>query len=398
MEAFFRTHKYLVEHVQSPVRRLLMSEVDWTHRLIGIKGSRGVGKTTFLLQYAKDYFDPEDKTCLYINLNNFYFTNRSLVSFADEFRKSGGKTLLIDQVFKYPEWNKELRHIYDNFEDLHVVFTGSSVMRLKDTDENPDLAGCVHSYNLRGYSFREYLNLMSGENFKAYTLEEILENHQEIANEITAQIKPLAYFQDYLHHGYYPIFLEKTNFSENLLKIMNMIIEVDILLLKQMELKYLPKIRKLFYLLATNAINTPCSPNVSQLSVDIETSRATVMNYIKYLKDARMLNWLYSIDESFPKKPEKIYLQNTNQMYAIWPNNVSRKALCETFFVNNMVRDRKIHSGNQHDEFLIDEKYSFCVVAKDEKRKNNTKGYLAVDMIDVGNEKMIPLWLFGFLY
>ncbi len=398
MDAFFRTHKYLIEHVESPVKRQLMSEIDWNHRLIGIKGSRGVGKSTFLLQYAKENFNPEDKTCLYINLNNFYFTNRSLIGFADEFRKSGGKTLLIDQVFKYPEWSKELRYCYDNFEDLHIVFSGSSVMRLKDKEENPDLAGCVHSYNLRGFSFREYINLMSGTDLPSYTLDEILENHVEIAKDITSKVKPLAYFQDYLHHGYYPVFLEKTNFSENLLKIMNMIIEVDILLLKQMELKYLPKIRKLFYLLASSAINTPSSPNVSQMSGDIETSRATVMNYIKYLKDARLLNWLYSEDEDFPKKPEKIFLQNTNQMYAIWPNNVSRKALCDTFFVNNMVRDKKVHSGNKSCEFIINGKYNFCVIPKEEKIKNNTKAYQAVDMMDIGNEKIIPLWLFGFLY
>jgi predicted AAA+ superfamily ATPase len=397
MDAFFRTHKYLVDHVESPVKRLLMSEIDWNHRLIGIKGSRGVGKTTFLLQYAKENFNTEDKTCLYINLNNFYFTNRSLRGFADEFRKSGGKTLLIDQVFKYPDWSKELRYCYDNFQDLHIVFSGSSVMRLKD--DNPDLAGCVHSYNLRGFSFREFLNLMTGSNFKAYTLEEILTNHKAIAEEITDKLKPLAYFQDYLHHGYYPIFLEHTNFSENLLKIMNMIVEVDILLLKQMELKYLPKIRKLFYLLASCSICTPCAPNVSQLSVDIETSRATVMNYIKYLKDARLLNWLYPEEDNFPKKPEKLFLQNTNQMYAIWPNNnISRKALCETFFVNNMVRDKKVHSGSGNDEFLIDNQYLFTVVAKDEKKKNNTKAYQAIDMMDIGSEKMIPLWLFGFLY
>lgn len=398
MEAFYRTHKYLVEHVQSPVKRQLMSEVNWNHRLIGIKGSRGVGKTTFLLQYAKDFFDAEDKTCLYINLNNFYFTNRSLINFADEFRKSGGKTLLIDQVFKYPEWSKELRYCYDNFEDLHIVFTGSSVMRLKDPEENPDLAGIVQSYNLRGYSYREFLNLVTGNNFRPYTFEEILANHEEIAKEITAELKPLAYFQDYLHHGYYPIFLEKTNFSENLLKIMNMIIEVDILLLKQMELKYLPKIRKLFYLLAGSAINVPSSPNVSNLSLDIETSRATVMNYIKYLKDARLLNWIYPAEESFPKKPEKIYLQNTNQMYAIWPSNVSRKALCETFFVNNMVRDRAVNSGKKEDEFVIDSEHSFFVIPKDEKQKTNTKAYQAVDMMEIGKDKAIPLWLFGFLY
>jgi len=396
MDTFFRTHKYLVEHIESPVTRLLMSEIDWRHRLIGIKGSRGVGKTTFLLQYAKDNFSVDDRTCLYINLNNFYFTNRTLVSFADEFQKSGGKTLLIDQVFKYPDWGKDLRYCYENFKDLHIVFSGPSVMRLKD-EESP-VAECVQSYNLRGYSFREYINLMKGTNLCPYTLEEILQNHEQIAKEITSVIKPLAYFQDYLHHGYYPLFLENTNYSENLLKLMNMTIEVDILFLKQIELKYLPKISKLLYLLATNATSVPCSPNVSQLSLDIETSRATVMNYIKYLKDARMLNWLYSENEDFPKKPDRIYMQNTNQMYAIFPSNINRKALCETFFVNNMVRDKDVLFTTDGADFLIDKQYPFKVVAKDENLKNDVKVFQAIDMMDIGKKKSIPLWLFGFLY
>ena len=265
MEAFFKTHKYLVEHLYSPVRRGLMDEINWEDRLIGIKGSRGVGKTTFLLDYAREYFGADNKECLYINLNHFYFTERTLVDFAAEFRAKGGKVLLIDQVFKYSNWSRELRYCYDNFEDLKIVFSGSSVMRLKE--ENPDLSGKVVSYNLRGFSFREFLNLMSGNQFSAYTFDEVVENHQEIAKRICSVVRPMAYFQDYLHHGFYPFFLEKRNFSENLLKTMNMMLEVDVLYIKQIEQSYLPKLRKLLYLLATSA---PCTPNVSQLSKDID--------------------------------------------------------------------------------------------------------------------------------
>ena len=184
MDAFFKTHKYLVEHLYAPVRRGLMDEIDWNDRLIGIKGSRGVGKTTFLLDYARERFGADNKECLYVNLNHFYFTERTLVDFAAEFRAKGGKVLLIDQVFKYSDWSRELRYCYDHFEDLRIVFSGSSVMRLKE--ENPDLSGKVVSYNLRGFSFREYLNLMSGHHFPAYALDEVLERHREIAREIFA--------------------------------------------------------------------------------------------------------------------------------------------------------------------------------------------------------------------
>ena len=228
MEVFYRTHNYLVEHTNAPVRRDLMDEIDWSARLIGIKGTRGVGKTTFLLQYAKEKFG-FDRSCLFVNMNNFYFSQCSLVDFAGEFVKRGGKVLLIDQVFKLPHWSHDLRTCYERYPNLKIVFTGSSVMRLKD--ENPELNGIVRSYNLRGFSFREFLNLQTGNHFSSYSLEEILNNHEHIAKTILPHTNPLNYFQDYIHHGFYPFFLEKRNFSENLLKTMNMMIEVDILLI-----------------------------------------------------------------------------------------------------------------------------------------------------------------------
>ena len=214
METFYRTHCYLVEHTNAPARRDLMDEIDWSDRLIGIKGTRGVGKTTFLLQYAKEKFGT-DRSCLYINMNNFYFSEHSLVDFAGEFVKRGGKVLLIDQVFKYCDWSKDLRRCYDTYQDLKIVFTGSSVMRLKE--ENPELRGIVKVYYLRGFSFREFLNLQAGTDFHSYTLEQILSNHVNISKEILNKVDPLDYFQDYLHHGFYPFYLEKRNFSENLL-------------------------------------------------------------------------------------------------------------------------------------------------------------------------------------
>ena len=186
MEAFYRTHAYLVEHTNAPVRRDLMDEIDWSHRLIGIKGTRGVGKTTFLLQYAKEKFGT-DRSCLFINMNNFYFSGHTLVEFATEFQRRGGKVLLIDQVFKYPNWSQELRECYNAFPNLKIVFTGSSVMRLKE--ENLELRDIAHSYNLRGFSFREFLNLQTGMRFRAYTLDEILKNHEIIAKGILAKVQ-----------------------------------------------------------------------------------------------------------------------------------------------------------------------------------------------------------------
>ncbi|MDR0758395.1 MAG: AAA family ATPase [Tannerella sp.] len=392
MEAFYRTHKYLLSHLNSPVRRGLMDEINWDDRLIGIKGSRGVGKTTFLLSYAREFFGIDNRDCLYINLNHFFFSDRTLVDFAAEFRAQGGKTLLIDQMFKYPGWSKELRYCYDHFPDLRIVFTGSSVMRLKE--ENPDLSGKVSSWYLRGFSFREYLNLMAGCRFQAFSLDEVMKNHEAIAKEICSATKPLHYFRDYLHHGFYPFFLEKRNFSENLLKTMNMTLEVDVLYIKQIEHSYLPKLRKLFYLLSLEA---PSTLNVSQLSKKIEVSRATVMNYIKYLKEARLVSLLYAAGEEAGKKPSRAYLYNSNLMYAVNQLPVNESNVNKTFFYNQLLKDNRLNTSDKNADFLVNETYDFQI-ASQPKVKNISAVYYAADKMEAGAENMIPIWLFGFLY
>jgi len=395
MEAFFRTHAYLVEHTNAPVRRTLMDEINWDDRMIGIKGTRGVGKTTFLLQYAKEKFGAHDKRCLYVNMNNFYFQGKGIADFAGDFVNNGGKVLLIDQVFKQPNWSTELRKCYDSYPNLKIVFTGSSVMRLKE--ENPELHSIVESYNLRGFSFREYLNLMTGNNFHAYTLEEILHNHEHIIKDILPLISPMKYFSDYIHHGFYPFFLEHANFSENLLKTMNMMTEVDILLIKQIDLKYLTKIKKLFYLLA---VEGPKAPNISNLAHEIQTSRATVMNYIKYLADARLINIIYPVGHEFPKKPSKVMMHNSNLMYAIYPIQVNEQELMETFFVNSLWKDHQVNQASKDHYFTIDgnRKFKITDALSEHKQRCNPDTIYARYNTEVGKDNLIPLWLLGFLY
>lgn len=394
MDAFFRTHTYLVEHTNAPVRRSLMDEIDWSHRLIGIKGTRGVGKTTFLLQYAKENFAADDTRCLYVNMNNLYFQGRGFADFAGEFSRRGGKVLLIDQVFKHPDWSHELRRCYDRYPGLKIVFTGSSVMRLKD--ENPELCGIVKSYNLRGFSFREYLNLQTGNNFPAYSLDDILNNHEHIVKRILPMASPARHFQNYLHHGFYPFFLEHRNFSENLLKNMNMTTEVDILLIKQIELKYLTRIKKLFYMLS---VDGPKAPNISNLAKEIDTSRATVMNYIKYLADARLINIIYPQGQTFPKKPAKVMMHNSNLMYAIYPIKAEKQAVMETFFVNTMWKDHKVNEAGKDECYIIDGKRKFRVCDADNTkiRYNDDTTYVRYNT-EVGKGNQLPLWLLGFLY
>ena len=394
-EAFFHTHAYLLEHTNATVRRNLMDEIDWNERMIGIKGTRGVGKTTFLLQYAKEKFGPGDRQCLYVNMNNFYFQGRGIADFAGDFVRHGGRVLLIDQVFKQPDWSQELRKCHDLYPDLKIVFTGSSVMRLKE--ENPELNGIAKSYNLRGFSFREYLNLQTGNNFPPYELEDILKNHEHIIKQILPKVRPRRYFHDCIHHGFYPFFLEHRNFSENLLKTMNMMTEVDILLIKQIELKYLTKIKKLFYLLAVDGSK---APNISELAKSIETSRATVMNYIKYLADARLINMIYPIGQEFPKKPGKIMMHNSNLMYAIYPITVEEQDLMETFFVNSLWKDHLVNQAGKDHFFMVDgdRKFRVCDAQAPSKIRYNPDTIYARYNTEVGKDNRIPLWLLGFLH
>lgn len=408
LEPFFKIYDYLVANVNPPIRRKLMDEIDWNARLIAIKGGRGVGKTDFVLARAKEVEAADQaewdklmqrsrrkrvrpRTCLYINLNNFYFTEHTLVEFAGKFVKQGGKTLFIDQTFKYPGWSKELRRCHDRYKDLHIVFVASPVMRL--IEDNRDLAPIVKMYNLRGYSFREYLVLRTGLKLEPLTLDTIMRNHASYARTLCERINPLEYFEDYLKEGYFPAFLEKKNFEADVLKQMNMMLEVDVLIIKQIEVSNLPKMRRLLQLMLET---TPCPLNISNISDAIECSRATTMNYIKYLKDARLLNLLYMEGKSYPMKPVRVYMQNTNIAYRCIGRDFDMQDIYETFFYNMVHVYHKINATERNAMFVLDGKYYFDVKAQ--KPERGCIRPTAVGDIQVGLGNEIPMWIFGFLY
>lgn len=391
MDFLYHLHNTLLESPGKYLERQLNSLIDWEYPLICIKGFRGVGKTAFILDHIRKEYG-NDRSVLYLNLNNFYFTKRRLFSFADEFSKRGGQVLFLDQINKYPEWSSELRKCYDEIPGLKIVFTASPVLRV--ADENPDLNGIVKLYHLDGLSFREFLNYKTGLSFRSYSLEEILENHVAIAHSVVEQVKPLAFFSDYLKYGYYPYFMDNQSFYENtLLKNINLALEIDIPYINQVELKYLSKLRKLLYIISSE---TPLSPNVSKLASAIETSRATVMNYLKYLRNARLIQLLYQngeFDEA--RKPERVYMNNTNLLYAIMPENTDSVNLRHTFFYNQVGSKCDIKSSSVAD-FRVNHRYDFLVGGR--KTEASDLAYAAADMVEIGEGKKIPLWLFGFLY
>jgi uncharacterized protein len=393
MEVFKNIHNSLLEGQSFPFSRELLKQIDWSHRLICIKGFRGVGKTSFLLDYIRKNYKNDDSV-LFINLNNFYFTRRRIFSFADEFSKLGGKVLFLDQIQKYPDWSAELRMCYEQLPDLKIVFTASPVLRV--ADGNPDMQGIVKIYHLEGLSFREFLNYKTGENFPVYSFDEILKNHVKISQEIVSKIKPLAYFNAYLLTGYFPYYLSDPSFYNiKILQNINLALEIDIPYLNQIELKYLTKLRKLLLILAAQS---PCTPNISKLATSVDVSRATIMNYLRYLKNARLINLIYSNGNGSPdqmKKPEKVYIHNTNLLYAIAPDNIGSLNLRLTFFLNQVGYLNTVEISDSGD-FLVNKNYHFKVGGK---KIDSAEGiYAAADMIEFGEGNKIPLWMFGFLY
>jgi uncharacterized protein len=393
MEYFREAHINLINNTKSIVRRDLMDEIDWDQRLIGIKGFRGIGKTSFLINYLKENFPADSKEVLYINLNSFYFSSRKITGFADDFYKRGGKLLVLDQIHKYPFWAEELNECYDKMPELKIIFSTSPVLRIHEG--NSQLKDKVRIYHLPGLSFREFINYHANLNFKKLSFDEIMENHVVIASEITSKVKPLAYFEEYLEHGYYPYFLDKKSyFSDDLLKHINLTLEIDVTYLNQIELKYLSKLRKLLYVIANEV---PFSPNVSKLSTAVETSRATVMNYLRYLKNARLINLLYTNgDEDQMKKPAKVYMQNTNLLYTVAPGNKENTTSRQTFFYNQVSNYNNLTSAEGFD-FLVNNKYLFTIGGK-YNEPITAESYSAADRIEIGDGRKIPLWLFGFLY
>ena len=410
LDAFFRIHDFLVSHTTMPIRRLLMDEIDWNDRLIAVKGGRGVGKTDFLLARVREVEEEWEQAalqepvsrrrkksmkdirpCLYVSLSDFYFTENTLIDLAAKFVKMGGQYLFLDHVFKYPNWSRELKRCFTKFKTLHIIFCATPVMPLEE--DNHDISDIVKTYNLRGFSFREYLNLQTGLRLRSYSLEELLQHHASISREICDRVRPLDYFNDYLNHGYYPSYLESKSFEAELLKTMNTMLEVDVLMIKQIDVSYLPKLRKLLYILMRE---TPCALNVSNISEEIGLSRATTMNYIKYLKDSRLINLLYLENKNFPMKPTKAYMHNSNLAQMLFTREVSKQDLYETCFYASIHGAHKVNATERSAMFVVDGKYYFDVHVEPSLR--DTIRPTAVGELELGRGNQMPLWLLGFLY
>lgn len=376
--------------------RSFIDTIDWDNRFIGIKGSRGVGKTTVVLQYIKLNYKP-DKRVLYISLDHLYFLENTVYDLVADFYKKGGEFIAIDEVHKYKNWAIEIKNIYDDMPKLKLIFTGSCLLQIHQA--KADLSRRAVVYEMPGLSFREFLQFETKMPLNTYTVEQIVENHVAIAIEITQKVKPLHYFSDYLRYGYYPFYLEnKKSFHQKLGEVLLTVLEVDIPQYAAIATSNIILLKKLMAIIS-NAV--PFKPNMNSISERSNISLNTMKNYLNLLNDAQLLNLLYTEDKGINSlgKPEKIYVHNANLMYNLVsiPNEGSIR---ETFFFNQVSQKNTVFASKQVD-FIVNNHYFFEVGGKNKKQtqlKNIPNSYIIKDDIEIGSEKNIPLWLFGFLY
>jgi predicted AAA+ superfamily ATPase len=395
MNDLFDNHRRLIEELDCRFDRI--TDIEWNDRLIGVTGARGVGKTTYLLNHIKNKLSKEAKA-IYVSLDDIYFSSHSLVEFAGDWLKRGGTHLFLDEIHKYPNWSQELKNIYDRYKKLKVVFTGSSLLHIYSGKS--DLSRRAVVYTMHGLSFREFLQIETGKHFETYTLKEVIKNHEKISKEILKEIRPLAFFEDYLEYGYYPFYLEsKTSYHRKLMNTITLMLEVDLPYLRHVEVKYIHKLKKLLHVIA-HAV--PFQPNITKLAGDIEVSRNTVMLYLNYLEESKILNLLHSKSSSdaYLAKPEKVFLHHPNIIQAINKTHCEVGTIRESFFYNQVNNVYPVKSSPVSD-FLVDEQFTFEVGGKNKNRKqikNIKNSFVAADNIEYGHETTIPLWLFGFLY
>ncbi len=389
--------KQIIEQVSLKFERYLISKINWKNRLIAIKGARGSGKTTLILQYILKNLKI-DNTVLYISLEDLYFYDNKLLSLADEFVLNGGKYLFLDEVHKYPDWSREIKLIYDKHKDLNVVFTSSSILEI--TKAKYDLSRRVVEYYLKELSLREYIELKTGLKIDFYNFNELIENHTEISKNIVKNIKPIFEFNNYSLNGAYPFFIEgEDEYPKKLKNVINIILENDLTSVFNIDFNLVSKLKKLLYAVATSV---PFKPNISKLSEKIGVSRPTLLTFLDYLEKAEIIYQLNSdnIGVSYMAKPEKIYLHNTNILKVIAEENFNQGNIRETFFLNQLSTNEVVTYSNETD-FIVNNKFSFEIGGKNKQQKqikNIENAFVVKDNIESGINNIIPLWLFGFLY
>ncbi|HOR59727.1 MAG TPA: AAA family ATPase [Bacteroidales bacterium] len=395
MDSLVKIYLRLFQETEVGKLRYLYSDIDWNERCIALIGAKGAGKTTLLLQHIKMNFANKKEAALFVSLDNTWFAKHTIFDLADEFYMNGGTHLFLDEIHHYPNWAIEIKNIYDSFPKLKIVFTGSSLLQIYKS--TVDLSRRVVYEVLEGLSFREFLNFEKVGDFPVLSLEEILENHQEIAFHITENVRIIPLFKKYLKNGYYLFYKEGLKkYERKLQEAINIVIDVDISAIENIGFDSRYKLKRL---LATLAALVPYTPNITELAKTIDTNRNNTLKYLTLLANAKLLNLVSYENKTIGAltKPDKILLNNTNLSYLYGNTNIG--SMRETFFVNQVSAVENLVLS-RHGDFMVDN-YIFEIGGKNKtynQIKDLPNSFIVADDIEVGHKNKIPLWLFGMLY
>ena len=390
----------LISQVDTRFKRYLYRQLPFGKRLLIVTGARGVGKTTMLLQYLKENFYPSDSV-IYVTLDDIYFLNNSFYEFAKKFRQNGGKLIVIDEAHKYNNWAVEVKNLYDTYQDLKFIITGSSILSLYKSQA--DLSRRALFFTLQGLSFREFLELKYNFVLPVISLNDIISKHVQIAAEIRDKLKfPIKYFKEYLKSGYYPFFIEESEevfYYQRLKQVIEITLNNDLAILTEINVKTIQKLLKLLVIIAQSS---PFKPNISKIAQLLDLSRDTLYKYFDLLRRASLIKTLPSSTRGIRSlgKIEKVFLENPNLFFALDTDNTRIGSIRETFFMNQVSSQNTVNATKNAD-FIINEKYTAEIGGKNKQQKQikNTKNAFVIkDNIQIGNDNIIPLWLFGFLY
>lgn len=397
IEGLYLTSNRMVARTTTTFHRYLYEQIKWNARMIGIKGARGVGKTTMLLQRIREEFHESPEKALYVSLDNMWFKTHSLSEVVEYHYTHGGTHIFIDEIHKYENWQTLIKNIADEYPDLHVVYTGSSMLKI-DQNEG-DISRRQLIYTLHGMSFREYLTFEGIMEIPAITLDDLLANHQRLAMDITADVRVLGHFETYLKHGYYPFYKKDGDgFELRLQSVIRTVLYEDLPAIEDISYETIRKTERMLMILAEHV---PQTPNMNELYSQLETNRNLGMKMLYLLERAALLSLLTSEAKNMKQlaKPDKIFLNNSNLMYAL-SANIQIGTVREVFFNNQLAATNEVNYPKQGD-FLVNHKYLFEVGGRKksfEQIKDVPDSYLAVDSTETGHGNRIPLWMFGLLY
>lgn len=399
MESLFKKHDRLVTVTSTEIIRQWANSINWDARLMAIRGPKGVGKTTMMLQYIKLNYKLLDRQVLYVSCEDKYFSNHSLLSLAEQFYLNGGRHLFLDEVHKYDDWSNEIKEIYDFYPTMRIVLSGSSLLSM--TEGDADLARRCINHNIQGLSFREFLHFYKGIKMPIYPIEQVLQDPAPLIEEMNKHGRPIALLKEYLKYGYYPYYLNnETDYHIAIQQVVNKIIDIELPRICGVDMNNTRKIKSLLTILCASV---PFQVDITKLATQSGLKRDTIINYLSYLDKAKLIRLLYSDLKNIKRmqKPDKIYIDNTNLLNAWATTPIQIGTIRETFVANQLSVNHMVEFRKTNGDFLVDSKYTFEVGGDDkdfQQIANVADSFILADDMETAIGKKLPIWVVGFDY